>query len=168
MSKDVTLKIIVDAQSGCGIAMSTIWEAAIPQVNRVTALFVRKYPWIDHEDLSQSVLCAIPKFVRQYKSDRGTAWNKYLYFKIYRESQDTLRREDPLGVKIPQKKHYPSWRRFSELTDSSDLTDSIVNRGIEYIDSGTPMNWDENIEITQNYTEPEHQDRQYHGRLENS
>jgi len=128
------------ARHGDTEALSFLWSLAIPQVERIAGLFVRRYPWIDHDDLTQTMLAEFPKLVARFRPCQARAkkitWNKYLYFALYRTGQDALRREDPLGVSIPQKAKYPSWRRFSEITDSSNLTEQIIVDGLAKIDRG--------------------------------
>lgn len=121
-------------------ALNYLWVKVIPQVERITGLFKRRYPWFDHDDLSQSVLCEFPKIVKRYNPARAQkkniVLNKFLYFAFYRATQDTLRKDDPLGVKIPQKKRYPSFVRFSEITENSNLIETIVVDGYEKLDRG--------------------------------
>ena len=158
-------------------AFNILWAASIPQVERIAGLFVRRYPWISHEDLVQTVLCDFPKLVSRYDPEkartRNITWNKYLYFAFYRAAQDALRREDPLGVKIPQKARYPSWRRFSELTSSQALLEAIVIDGLDKIDRGDDAILDPENSPDENSYEglrrqtasPEYHDHVYHGKL---
>ena len=121
-------------------AFEILWQRAIPQVERIAGRFTGKYPWIEHDDLTQNILVAFPKIVARYDpwraKERRITWNKYLYFAFYRAAQDALRREDPLGVGIPQKARYPAWCRLSEISDSQNLIESIVLDGIAAIDRG--------------------------------
>lgn len=119
-------------------AISRLWEQSIPLAGRVARLFTRRYGWIVHEDLTQSILVQVPRIIARFKPDvareKQITWSKYLYFALYRACQDELRRHDPLGVKIPRKKMYPNWCVFSELTDSSEHLDAIVDEGLKRID----------------------------------
>lgn len=121
-------------------ALTHLWDASIGQANRIAGLFVRRYPWINHADLTQDILVEFPKLVRRFNPDRararGISWNKYAYFAFYRAAQDALRREDPLGISIPQKAKYPSWRLLSEVSDSPNLTQAIVLDGLNKLDRG--------------------------------
>lgn len=155
-----------------------LWQLAIPQVGRIAGAFCRRYPWIDHDDLTQTMLLEFPKLVARFRPHVARAkritWNKYLYFSLYRTGQDALRREDPLGVSIPQKSPYPSWRRFSEITDSNNLTEQIVTDGLAKIDRGDSAVLDASANQAENNTDVTSHDRKptadyhdllYHGSL---
>jgi hypothetical protein len=163
-------------------ALAILWQKAVPQVGRIAGLFTRRYPWIDHEDLTQTMLVDFPKIIRRYDPERARSrkitWNKYAYFAFYRAAQDALRREDPLGVSIPQKAHYPSWRRFSEISDSANLIQGIVLDGLNKLDRGDPAVMD-GCTIAENSScfaaipekqgkTPEYHDYIYHGKLNQS
>lgn len=161
------------AKHGDEEALTVLWEQAIAQVERITGLFARRYPWVEHEDLVQTVLVGFPKIVFRYDPwrarEKKISWNKYLYFAFYRATQDALRREDPLGVGIPQKAHYPNWRRFSEMTEEPCFLETIILDGIEKLDRGEPLQLsavcDPGDENSKAVKTPEYHDQVYHGRL---
>lgn len=127
------------AKHNYGEAMSATWQRVIPQVQRVSGSICAKYPWVDAEDIIQNVLVEVPKLIRRWKPEKGKNFDRYMYFSIYRATQDALRRLDPLGVQIPQKKPYPSYRHLSEVIKGShdgrrdELT--VIN-GLDNLDRG--------------------------------
>lgn len=139
-------EIAMLANGGDRESVTHLWEHSIPQIARIAGLFIRRYPWIAHDDLAQAILVEFPRLLARFNPWRARAknitWNKYLYFSAYRTAQDILRREDPLGISIPQKAHYPSWRRFSEITDSSTLTEQIIVDGLAKMDKGDAIAMD--------------------------
>lgn len=166
------------ARHGDTEAHAILWHSSIDQAGRIAGLFARRYPWIDHEDLTQSILLDFPKIIRRYNPviarAKSISWNKYAYFAFYRAAQDALRREDPLGVSIPQKAHYPSWRRFSEISGSANLIQAIVLDGLGKIDRGDSAVMDEASESSnwpagstrmgRREQSPEYHDFMYHGK----
>lgn len=121
-------------------AMDELWTRMIPLVERVTRLFVNRYPWIDHNDLTQSVLVEFPKIIKRFNPNHesGNPIRKYLYHSFWRASQDALRKEDPLGIQIPQKMPYPEWLHLSNYSEHSELIEAVTLEGYERIDSGHP------------------------------
>ena len=135
--------VILLAKYGDDEAIAYLWTKTIPQVNKICGLFSRKYAWIDHDDLSQEVMLKIPAFFSRYRPESGTLVNKYLYFCIYRCAQDALRRNDPLGMKFPQRKPHPQYIPLSDLWGDGEidrttrcLTDASISKGAENIDRG--------------------------------
>ncbi len=125
------------AKHGDSEAFSILWEAVIPQVSRIVRRICERYPWVECEDIEQSVLMAFPKIIRRYKPEKAQSFNKYLYFSFYRATQDELRKLDPLGVKIPHRQKYPN---FCRLEDFKQGQEEIILRGYENIDRKNYLN----------------------------
>lgn len=131
------------------VGMVEIWKRLLPVAQRIAANYVKKYTWIDPEDLSQKMLLIVPEIVRQYQigNAAGNSFSKYAYHRLYYEAKDCLREEDPLGIKWPQKKKYPEWHRlgdegFSNFeiqargdVDSTDGQDELDVEWTEYLDA---------------------------------
>ncbi len=142
------------ARFGDPEALSSLWERFIPLAARVARLFANptNYHWINADDLAQSVLAEFPKIIKRYKPyhPKQVGIRQYLYFSFYRASQDALRKEDPLGVQIPQKKKYPKWSHLCGIgnTDAFEHDDSqsgyaqIVYDGYDRLDRGYEVNMD--------------------------
>lgn len=125
------------AKFGDSEAFATLWAAVMPQVARIVRNLCERYPWVETEDIEQSVLMDFPKIIQRYKPEKAKSFNKYLYFSFYRSTQDALRKLDPLGIKIPHRKRYPS---FSRLSDFGVATEEIILAGYENIDRGHNAN----------------------------
>lgn len=119
------------ARHGDSVSLNELWERAIPVIERLAGCFTRKYDWISHEDMVQGVLLEFPKIFKRYKPNKGVKVSKYLYLSFYRACQDYLRKEDPLGVKIPQKQKYPHFIHLSEFDESPELSEAIINDGVK-------------------------------------
>lgn len=132
-------KIAILAKRGDEKAIAYLWEGAMPRAEKIASSFCARYPWLDRDDLSQSILAEFPKLLRRYKPELSRGWAKYLYHTLYRATQDVLRAEDPLGINYPHKRHYPSWCRLSELFHGETLEDEI-NCGLHRLDRGQTMN----------------------------
>lgn len=93
-----------------------ITEHAIVLAKRIAAKTVRKYQWIDGDDLQQELLIPVQRWIGTFAVDHSsnTSWSKYLYHKMNFYVKDVLRREDPVGIKWPQREHYPTWFRLGE------------------------------------------------------
>lgn len=163
--------IAILAHFGDREALSILWQQSIDQCTRVTRLVARRYPWIDLDDMLQEVISDFPKYVRRYDPKKAKGgWNKYLYHVFYRSTQDALRREDPLGIDFPHKKHYPFFRRFSEIESSvnRDITDEI-NEGVARLRRGDPANLDPDAPLSvgrkrcRGGRDPRRADITYHG-----
>jgi hypothetical protein len=89
---------------------------AIGLAERIAKKTVRKYPWIDPDDLRQELIIPLPRWIERYNpKDRSkTSWSKYLYHKLNFYVKDVLRREDPVGIKWPQREQYPTWFRLGD------------------------------------------------------
>lgn len=129
------------AKHGDSESMRHLWESCLPTIDRIAGYFHARYPWIDQEDISQAIALEVPKIIRRFNPNKATQGAKrYFYFGFYRAAQDCLRREDPLGVKIPHKRRYPS---FSHLCGAMGVRhgeatnfDETVIRGLENLDKG--------------------------------
>lgn len=124
------------ARHGDKEAVNVLWLSVIDQVDRIVGLFTRRYQWIVHDDLRQEILCGFPKILARYDPKKGTIWDKYCYFSFYRACQDALRREDPLGIKFPQKKQYPAFVSLENIHSNRLALESTILEGICRIDRG--------------------------------
>ena len=118
---------------GSAEAERVLWSKSLPIVNRIAGHFHGKYPWVERDDIAQSVALEFPKIIRRFKPElapKGVSY--YLYFSFYRAAQDHMRREDPLGVRIPQKRKYPKYFHLS----GEDLVSCDFNRVVSNIDRG--------------------------------
>jgi hypothetical protein len=108
---------------------------AIGLAERIAKKTVRRYPWIDLEDLRQELIIPLPRWIQRYNpSDKSkTSWSKYLYHKMNFYVKDVLRKEDPVGIKWPQREQYPTWFR---LGDQSGRLSSSSSRDDEGRGSG--------------------------------
>lgn len=107
-------EIALLVKHGDSEALKVLWEQSLPTVDRIAGHFHRRYPWIDQEDISQAIAMAFPKIIRRFDASKATSGvNRYLYFAFYRTGQDFLRYQDPLGIRIPGKKPYPSFSHFT-------------------------------------------------------
>jgi hypothetical protein len=89
---------------------------AIGLAERIASKAVRKYPWLCADDLRQELLIPLPRWIDRYNPyDKSrTSWSKYLYHKLNFYLKDVLRREDPVGIKWPQREQYPTWFRLGD------------------------------------------------------
>lgn len=92
-----------------------------------------RYSHIDPEDLANSAVLHFPKIVGRYKPSKGK-FDRYVKIQLYRACQDELRKDDPLGVQIPQRSHYPTWTHLSSF-DSTD-TAALIEDGLARIEKG--------------------------------
>lgn len=120
------------AKHGDGAAFSFLWEQIVPNVSAITRQFATKYTWIDQRDLDQTILSDFPKIMRRYNPEKSKGFGIYLYYSVYRMAQDFLRASDPLGIRIPHKRRYPSFVYLSEIDDR--VQEEIVHDGIQLID----------------------------------
>ena len=136
--------LALEAKQGNTQAFSKLWELSVPRISRIAAKICKRYPWIASEDVAGEVHLQFPKLFKRWKPERGTKWSKFAGFAVYRAVQDVLRKEDPLGIKLPIKSRYPEWRRFSDFTNRGNLrndsvcksVEGIVNDGLDRIDRG--------------------------------
>lgn len=93
-----------------------VFTRAVPIARKLAVRYCRKYDWVNPEDLAQNMILEVPRFMYSYDpcNASGTSWSKYLFHKFYFLAKDLLRKEDPLGVKWPQKKVYPKWHRLAD------------------------------------------------------
>jgi hypothetical protein len=89
-----------------------IWALSAMLCGQIAARTVGKYPWIAAEDLQQNMLLKTEHFARVYDPARSSCFSKHLWWKFNFYVKDVLRREDPLGVRYPQRDHYPEWFRL--------------------------------------------------------
>lgn len=110
---------------------------AVHLARRIAHKTVLRYSWIDEDDLQQNLLLGLPRFLDRYRpNDKSkTAWSKNLYFRFIFFVKDILRREDPLGIRWPQRQHYPSWFRLGG--DSAGVFDG-GGTGIALVGSDCP------------------------------
>ncbi len=108
--------LAVSAKSGCEESKKRVFEKLLPVAERIARTYCDKYNWVDAEDLAQEMLLVVPGIIRRYdpSNSAGNSFSKYAYHRLYFEAKDCLRQEDPLGIKWPQKKHYPEWHRLGD------------------------------------------------------
>lgn len=136
LSKLTDDELALLAHHGDSEAVSVLWERLVDLVSRLARSFCQKYPHIDFDDLSQSILLHVPKIIDRYVVGK-TPFRRYAAVTLYRAGQDELRKNDPLGVRIPQKTHYPEFTHLSIFTGHEDQSiDVIVNDGIDRIRKG--------------------------------
>lgn len=89
---------------------------AIQLADRIASKAVRKYSWLCADDLRQELVIPLPRWIARFnpKDKSGTTWSKYLYHKMNFYLKDVLRREDPVGIKWPQREQYPTWFRLGD------------------------------------------------------
>jgi hypothetical protein len=109
---------------------------AIGLADRIAKKTVRKYPWIDPDDLRQELIIPLPRWIEKYNPDdkSKTSWSKYLYHKLNFYVKDVLRKEDPVGIKWPQREQYPTWFRLGDQSGrlsgrSDDGQDEAASHG---------------------------------------
>jgi hypothetical protein len=103
-----------------------VYTRALPIAQSIAARYAKKYDWISAEDLTQNLMYEIPSIMYAYRDDdaSGNPWSKYLFYKLYFKGKDYLRKEDPVGIKWPQKKAYPKWHRLGdEALDGFEVID---------------------------------------------
>jgi len=108
------------------LANCAVYERAGPIAEKIAKRYAKKYDWISVEDLTQNMLFDIPAIMYAYRADNAAKnpWGKYLYYKLYFLAKDYLRKEDPVGIKWPQKKAYPRWHRLGdESLDGFEVMD---------------------------------------------
>lgn len=134
-------EIAMLSQHGDSEAFHRLWESTIPTIERIAGHFHARYPWIEQEDITQAVLLKVPKILRRFDSEKATKGVlRYFYFSFYRAAQDFLRCQDPLGVRIPHKTHYPAFTHLEDLCPR-DATprfpgDEIIAKGLNNMDRG--------------------------------
>lgn len=112
-------------------AYGYLWAKSESTAQRLGLFFQRKYPWVDGADIAQGVLLCFPKIISRYDPEKGTPWKKYCYHCYYRSAQDFLRKLDPLGIKYPQRKHYPAYVSTEQVLDEQAIID-----GLKSLDNG--------------------------------
>jgi hypothetical protein len=108
-----------------------VYTRALPIAKKIAERYAKKYDWISAEDLTQNLMYEIPSIMYAYRDDdaSGNPWSKYLFYKLYFKGKDYLRKEDPVGIKWPQKKQYPKWHRLGD--ESLDGFEVVDYRGSE-------------------------------------
>lgn len=90
-------------------------------IQRLVRNCIRKYTFVDGDDMYQSLALNFPKIVRTYRPGKaGTDWDKYCYHRLTFMIKDILRQRDDLGIAWPQKKMYPDWFHLYDKSDASD------------------------------------------------
>lgn len=115
-------------------ARTVLWERLWGTCSRLAKAFCGRYPHIDFDDLSQSMLLHVPKIIDRYIVGKKP-FMQYAAIALYRAGQDELRKNDPLGVRIPQKTHYPEFVHLSAFGCEQTL-DIAVNDGKDRIRKG--------------------------------
>ena len=90
-------------------------------IRRLVRNCIRKYTFVDGDDMYQSLALNFPKIVRTYRPGKAnTDWDKYCYHRLTYMIKDILRQRDDLGICWPQKKQYPDWFHLYDKSDASD------------------------------------------------
>ena len=113
--------------------LSELWEASIPIATQVARIFASKHG-VDAEDLRQAILVEFPKLFNRFDPSRKTEFAKFIFFAFYRAAQDELRKLDPLGIKFPQRKKYPTWRYLQDVSEDSYILAILIANGIDRLD----------------------------------
>ncbi len=108
-----------------------IWLRSEQIVSTLATKTVAKYSWIDREDLIQNMLLKTDYFATVYDPARNPVFTKHLYWKFAFYVKDVLRREDPVGIRAPQRQHYPTWFRLGDRANQASEESSCG----QYIDS---------------------------------
>jgi DNA-directed RNA polymerase specialized sigma subunit len=134
LTKATDNELALIAVHGDKESMVVLWERSYTTAKRIAGFFVKRYPWIDHDDLIQGITLATPKLIHRFDPEKGVSWSTYVYHSYYRAAQDYLRKLDPLGISYPQKMHYPEWSNISALGDHRSLADSVIHDGLTKLD----------------------------------
>lgn len=90
-------------------------------IKRLVRNCIRKYTFVDGDDVYQSLALHFPKIVRTYRPGKAnTDWDKYCYHRLTYTIKDILRQRDDLGICWPQKKMYPQWFHLYDQSDSRE------------------------------------------------
>ncbi len=124
-------QLIDAAKAGDAAALAELMEAAVPIARAAAISAARKHVAIDADDLEQDLLLAIvPKAIERYDPKFGKPFRQYLYHRIRTGVVDVLRKNDPLGIGNPQRKHYPTWSSVidheGELISRDQIGDTDV------------------------------------------
>ena len=95
-------------------ALDEIYSRKMVIAVKIARNYCRRYTFVDVDDLSQSMLLALPKIVRTYRPGKATDWDKYCYHRLFYTAKDILRQRDDLGIGWPQKKAYPDWHHLGD------------------------------------------------------
>ncbi len=90
-------------------------------IRRLVKNCIRKYTFVDGDDMYQSVVLNFCKIIKTYRPGKaGTDWDKYCYHRLTFMIKDILRQRDDLGIGWPQKKMYPDWFHLYDKSDAND------------------------------------------------
>lgn len=139
LSKASNHELAILAHFGDEEGSTHLWERLSDLAGRIAMSFRNKYPWIDAQDLKQSILLTYPKIVNRFDHTK-VKFDKYVAISFYRAAQDELRKEDPLGIGIPQKSKYPKYAHLSDFWDGTEeddfSLDGFISDGIKRLDKG--------------------------------
>jgi DNA-directed RNA polymerase specialized sigma subunit len=141
LSKATNHELAILAHFGDEEGSSHLWERLTTLAGKIAMTFVKRYPWVAFDDLNQSILLTYPKIISRFDPSKAK-FEKFVAISFYRAAQDELRRQDPLGIGIPQKSHYPAYTQISNVEsrlckrDNPQMLDEIINAGVERIRKG--------------------------------
>jgi hypothetical protein len=117
-SRDLVWLVQVDQDAAAYEHLLTRKEDVI---RRLVRNCIRKYTFVDGDDMYQSLALYFPKIVSRYRPGKAnTDWDKYCYHRLTYTIKDILRQRDDLGIMWPQKKMYPDWFHLYDKSESSD------------------------------------------------
>lgn len=113
-------ELLRKAKSGDSDAANQLIVDQQSLIERIAGKTKLKYPWIDREDLQQSLSITIYRHIRRFDlRQKKNSWRKYEYFRLHGEAKQWLRELDPLGISWPHRKHYPVHAHFSQVPDEN-------------------------------------------------
>ena len=102
-------------------------------MRRLVRNCVKRYSFVDPDDLYQSLVLSFFRIIQAYRPGKNkNGWDKYCYHKLVFAIKDILRQRDDLGIKWPQKKHYPKWFHLYDKSDSSESGNVYANSIDDY------------------------------------
>ena len=117
-SRDLVWLVQVDDDQQ---AYELLLERKDEVIRRLVRNCIRKYTFVDGDDMYQSLALNFPKIVKKYRPGKAnTDWDKYCYHRLTYTIKDILRQRDDLGICWPQKKMYPQWFHLYDKRDTSD------------------------------------------------
>lgn len=116
-SRDLVWLVQVDQDRQ---ASELLLERKDEVIRRLVKNCIRKYTFVDGDDMYQSVVLNFCKIVKTYRPGKATDWDKYCYHRLTFMIKDILRQRDDLGIGWPQKKMYPDWFHLYDKSDASD------------------------------------------------
>lgn len=116
-SRDLVWLVQVDSDNR---ASELLLDRKDEVIRRLVRNCIRKYTFVDGDDMYQSVVLNFCKIIKTYRPGKATDWDKYCYHRLTFMIKDILRQRDDLGICWPQKKQYPDWFHLYDKSDASD------------------------------------------------